>query len=90
MQSSWDPWGAAETSGSLQLAWSRLDDAYQAIVLSRVGVCPKKLITLFFFPDEIPNIFVCPCMGFSFNLWEGSINSILSEKEKVVRHVLYR
>lgn len=28
------------------------------------------------------NIFVHLCIGFSFNLWEGSVNSILSEKEE--------
>lgn len=55
---------------------------YHATVLSRVGVCPKKLITLFSFPIQMQNIFVHPCMGFSSTLWEGSINSILSQKEE--------
>lgn len=58
------------------------NEACLATVLSRVGVCPKKLTTLFFFTIQMQNIFVHPRMGFSFNLWEDSVNSILSEKEE--------
>lgn len=59
------------------------DEAYHTTtVLPRVGACPEKFTTLFFFTIQMQNIFVYPCMGFSFNLWEDSVYSILSEKEE--------